>query len=113
MGVVEIRRLKQIEEENAKLKRLVANLTLDKTKLQGTDQTADRGRTIASPREAVVRSQELLRDWRPPRALEGPRCLLLKVFHLKPAERSRGSSASIVPRDATSMMLVARRGDVG
>ncbi len=34
MGVAEIRRLKQLEEENAKLKRLVADLTLDKTMLQ-------------------------------------------------------------------------------
>ena len=34
MGTVEIRRLKQLEEENAKLKRLVANLSLDKTMLQ-------------------------------------------------------------------------------
>lgn len=31
MGVVEIRRLKQLEEENAKLKRLAAELSLDKT----------------------------------------------------------------------------------
>ena len=34
MGVAEIRRLKQFEEKNARLKRLVANLTLDKTMLQ-------------------------------------------------------------------------------
>ena len=34
MGVSEIRRLKQLEEENAKLKRLVADLTLDKSMLQ-------------------------------------------------------------------------------
>ena len=34
MGVVEIRRLKQLEEENTKLKRLVADLSLDKTMLQ-------------------------------------------------------------------------------
>jgi putative transposase len=34
MGVPEIRRLKQLEEENGKLKRLVADLTLDKTMLQ-------------------------------------------------------------------------------
>lgn len=34
MGVAEIRRLKQLEEENAKFKRLVAGLTLDKTMLQ-------------------------------------------------------------------------------
>ena len=34
MGTAEIRRLKQLEEENAKLKRLVADLSLDKTMLQ-------------------------------------------------------------------------------
>ena len=34
MGVVEIRRMKQLEEENARLKRLVADPTLDKTMLQ-------------------------------------------------------------------------------
>jgi putative transposase len=34
MGTVEMRRLKQLEEENAKLKRLVADLSLDKTMLQ-------------------------------------------------------------------------------
>ena len=34
MGTVEIRRLKRLEEENVKLKRLVADLSLDKTMLQ-------------------------------------------------------------------------------
>ena len=34
MGMAEIRRLKPLEEENAKLKRLVADLTLDKAMLQ-------------------------------------------------------------------------------
>lgn len=34
MSVSEIWRLKQLEEENAKLKRLIADLTLDKTMLQ-------------------------------------------------------------------------------
>lgn len=34
MGVSEIRRLKQLEDENAKLKRVVAHLTLDKAMLQ-------------------------------------------------------------------------------
>jgi putative transposase len=34
MGVTEIRRLKQLEDENARLKGLVADLTLDKTMLQ-------------------------------------------------------------------------------
>lgn len=34
MGVSEVRRLKQLEQENEKLKRLVADLTLDKQMLQ-------------------------------------------------------------------------------
>jgi putative transposase len=34
MAVDEIRRLKQLEEENRKLKQLVADLTLDKLKLR-------------------------------------------------------------------------------
>ena len=34
MGVAEIRRLKQLEEENRKRKQLVADLSLDKTMLQ-------------------------------------------------------------------------------
>ena len=34
MGVVELRRLRQLEEENRKLKQLVADLSLDKVMLQ-------------------------------------------------------------------------------
>ena len=34
LGPLELRRLKQLEEENAKLKRLVADLSLDKAMLQ-------------------------------------------------------------------------------
>jgi putative transposase len=34
MGVVEVRRLKQLEEENRRLKQLVADLSLDKHMLQ-------------------------------------------------------------------------------
>jgi putative transposase len=34
MGVAELRRLKQLEEENRKLKQLVADLSLDKHMLQ-------------------------------------------------------------------------------
>ena len=34
MGVTQIRRLKQLEDENVKLKRVVADLTLDKAMLQ-------------------------------------------------------------------------------
>ena len=34
MGVAELRRLRQLEEENRKLKQLVADLSLDKEMLQ-------------------------------------------------------------------------------
>ena len=34
LGIAELRRLKQLEEENRKLKRLVADLSLDKAMLQ-------------------------------------------------------------------------------
>jgi putative transposase len=34
MGAVELRRLRQLEEENRKLKQLVADLALDKVMLQ-------------------------------------------------------------------------------
>jgi len=34
MGTAEIRELRQLREENSKLKRLVADLSLDKTMLQ-------------------------------------------------------------------------------
>ncbi len=34
MGVAELRRLKQLEQENAKLKQIVADLSLDKQMLQ-------------------------------------------------------------------------------
>jgi len=34
MGVAELRRLRQLEEENRRLKRIVADLTLDKHILQ-------------------------------------------------------------------------------
>jgi len=34
LGVDEVRRVRQLEDENAKLKRLVAELTLDKAMLQ-------------------------------------------------------------------------------
>ncbi len=36
MGVVELRRLKQVEDENRKLKQVVADLSLDKHILQET-----------------------------------------------------------------------------
>ena len=44
---MEIRRLKQLEEENVKLKRLVADLSLDKTMLQ--DMLRKTGEARAAP----------------------------------------------------------------
>ena len=38
LGVAELRRLKQLEDENKKLKRLVADLSLDKKMLQDVVQ---------------------------------------------------------------------------
>tara|TARA_R110000868_G_scaffold411753_2_gene708857 strand:+ start:8509 stop:8634 length:126 start_codon:yes stop_codon:yes gene_type:complete len=38
MGVAELRRLKQLEEENKKLKQLMADLSLDKKMLQDVAQ---------------------------------------------------------------------------
>jgi len=45
MGVPEIRRLKQLEDENAKLKKLVADLTLDRSMLQDVLKRTWRGRS--------------------------------------------------------------------
>lgn len=53
MGVSEIRRLKQLEDENGKLKRLVADLTLDKPMLQ------DAAKKVVKP----VRRREVVRHY--------------------------------------------------
>ena len=48
LGPSEVRRLKQLEEENPKLKRLVADLSLDKAMLQVCCQKRSEARTEAS-----------------------------------------------------------------
>ena len=48
MGTAELRRLRQLEEENRKLKQLVADLSLDKAMLQ--DNLAKKARDPARPR---------------------------------------------------------------
>jgi len=50
MGVTEIRRLKQLEDENARLKKLVADLTLDKTMLQDVLKRSGEARRSARGR---------------------------------------------------------------
>ncbi len=57
MGTVEIRRLKHLEEENAKLKRLVADLSLDKTMLQ--DVLRKNGEARAAPRRGGCAARQL------------------------------------------------------
>ena len=49
MGVAEIRRLKQLEDENRRLKQLVADLTLDKQMLQVCSQKSSEARRKAGP----------------------------------------------------------------
>ncbi len=44
MGVVELRRLRQVEDENRRLKQLVADLTLDKHMLQEALRTNGQSR---------------------------------------------------------------------
>jgi len=52
MGVAELRRLKQLEEENRKLKQLVADLTLDKHMLQDVLKTSGKS-SAAEPHDPV------------------------------------------------------------
>lgn len=52
MGVSEIQRLKQLEDENAKLKRVVADLTLDKAMLQ--DALRKKSRPPSDARSCVT-----------------------------------------------------------
>ena len=48
MGVSELRRLKQLEEENRRLKGLVADLTLDKHILQEVCEKSPKARTAGA-----------------------------------------------------------------
>ena len=54
LGPVELRRLRQLEEENAQLKRIVADLTLDKQMLQDVLKKSSEGAATPATREAVI-----------------------------------------------------------
>ena len=56
MEVSKIRRLKQLEEENKKLKQLVADLSLDKTLLQDVIKKSGKARQAPRRRPASARS---------------------------------------------------------
>lgn len=49
MGVAELRRLRQLEEENAQLKKLVADLSLDKQMLQDVIKKSGRRAVVKPP----------------------------------------------------------------
>ena len=74
MGVSEIRRLKQLEEENAKLKRLVADLSLDKTMLQDGLQKSGEARPASRGKSGTFRWRSPCRSAGParPAASDGP-----------------------------------------
>lgn len=55
LGVSELRRLKQLEEENVALKRLVADLSLDKRMLQEVLEKESEARAQTSARGVAVR----------------------------------------------------------
>jgi hypothetical protein len=73
-GVAEIRHLKQLEEENAKLKRLVADLTLDKSMLQDALRKKWGSPSPVAKSSGIIRvSSPYQRDGRAKRwALGGP-----------------------------------------
>lgn len=57
LGASEVRRLRQLEEENLRLKRLVADLTLDKSILQ--EVIKKRSKTFASTQFGAMDSTDL------------------------------------------------------
>ena len=54
-GIAEIRRLKQLEDENRRLKQVVADLTLDKAMLQEVARRSGDAPTTAVPLSAACR----------------------------------------------------------
>ena len=54
LGVSEVRRLKQLEEENSRLKRMVADLSLDKQMLQDVLQKSSEAGQTSRAREVFA-----------------------------------------------------------
>lgn len=61
LGPVELRRLRQLEEENAQLKRIVADLTLDKQMLQDVLKKSSEGTATPATSEHVAGGVSRLR----------------------------------------------------
>jgi putative transposase len=61
LGPVELRRLRQLEEENAQLKRIVADLTMDKQMLQDVLKKSSEGSTTPAAGEPAAGGVSRLR----------------------------------------------------
>ena len=71
LGPSELRKLRLLEEENRKLKGLVADLSLDKAMLQEVIEKNSEGRAAASPRLVPARELRGQRTTRLPRPAHG------------------------------------------
>ena len=58
LGLSELRELRQLREENTKLKRLVADLSLDRHMLQAADQIASSVGTMRAQRVALLSNSQ-------------------------------------------------------
>jgi len=109
MGVAEVRRLKQLEDENAKLKRLVADLSLDKAILQDVLRKSP---TPGQRRGLRVRARCLPGDGAPgmPRAVLFAGDGSLRVGEAWLGGASDAAKASILGRSPQCARAGAHRG---
>lgn len=110
MGVAEVRRLKQLEDENAKLKRLVADLSLDRAVLQ--DVLRKESDSRPAPRAGRVRAGCLPGDGASgmPRAVRFARDDSLRVGEARAGGSSDAATTSISGKSLQCARAGARRG---
>jgi putative transposase len=103
LGPVELRRLRQLEEENAQLKRIVADLTLDKQMLQDVLKKSSEGAATPAAREPTAGGLSRLGAARLCDGLFAPLGLSLR----RPAARRSGGAAADEGdrRDACALWL--------
>ena len=103
LGPVELRRLRQLEEENAQLKRIVADLTLDKQMLQDVLKKSSEGAATPAAREHAAGRVLRLGATRLRNSLFAPLGLSLRR---QSARRSRRAAADERDRrDARALRL--------
>ena len=106
MGVSEVRKLKQLEDENGKLKRLVADLTLDKTMTASVASkefgryldTAQREPVIVTKKTRPVAVTVSFQDWEGLMKLHIERCLTLGFDDIENGRFDEVSHASTAAR---------------